>query len=588
MDGLASLVKSWARRAKLQRSIWWLFFGLAAGLAVALILAIAARLWPLMGPAALLVSCISLALLGLFAALTWPWIRSLRTPVLTWSRAFDQQFGLRQRVSTALEASAGTLTVKSDAIRMRLQQDATRIADSVDARKLLPLRLSWRAGVTSLALLIALAVALALPNAQQQALAAQEQFQKSLHQQVQQIEQAKEQIRDSKALTDAQKEQALQALNEAQQALNDPNATPEKALAAINDAQSKLDALRDQEAQLRNADLQDAGKSLAADEMTNALANALSNQNFEQAAQQMRSMATQNSAKQGQPMSPEEAQHAADQLDQLARQMQSSDPEMASQLREAAQKMREGDMQAAQQALNKAAQSLDRAQQTQQANQSLQQAQAQTEAARQSVAQANQQAQQANANNQNNQNNQASQNANNTANSANSENQPGQSGQPDPNGQQAGGQQPGEANGQGQASQPSQPGQAAGMPGQAENGVPGQGASGSTSQGGNAQGASQQSGHSEDTGSENSVYAPGRVKNPGEQVVLGNTQGELAPDPNGPKNTAPKGQSTVPYQEVYGEYAKSADDAMQNDEVPPGLRDYVRDYFSSLDPKRTK
>jgi len=591
MDGLASLVKSWARRAKLQRSVWWLFFGLASGLALALILAIAARVWPLMTLPSLITSCIVLAVLGLFIALMWPWVQSLRTPLLTWSRVFDQQFGLRQRVSTAMEASDGTLSVKSDAIRMRLQQDASRIADSVDARKLLPLRLSWRAAVTSLVLLMALALALVLPNAQQQALAVQEQFQQSLQQQVQQIEQAKQQILQSKALTDAQKQEALQALDEANQALSDPNTTPEKALAAINDAQSKLDAMRDQEAQQRNADLEGAGESLAADELTNALANSLANQNFEEAAQQMRNMATQPGAQQNQSLSLEETQRVADQLDQLARQVQTSDPAMAEKLREAAQQMRDGNTEAAQQSLDEAAQSLDRARQTQQANQSLQEAQAQTEAARQSVAQANQQMQQqsqsseqaqANTNNQNNQNgqNQANQNqANQTSQN--------QGGQPEAGAQQANGQQAGQAEGAGEAGQPGSSGQA-GAPGDAQSGAPGEGASGSTSQGSVAQGSSQQSGHSEDTGSENSVYAPGRVKNQGEQVVLEDPQGEIVPDPNSPKNTAPEGQSTVPYQDVYGEYAKSADDAIQNDEVPPGLRDYVRDYFSSLDPKRTR
>ena len=607
MDGLASRVNSWARRAKLQRSLWWLFFGLAAGLALGLLLAIAARVWPLMSSTALTAICVVLALLGTFVALAWPWLRNLRTPVLTWSRAFDQQFGLRQRISTALEASDGALAIKSDAIRVRLQQDASRVADSVDARKLLPLRLSWRAGVTSLVLLAALALALALPNAQEQVLAAQNQFQQSLEQQAQQIEQAKQQIQQSKALTDAQKQQALQALNEAQTALNDPNTTPEKALAAINDAQSKLDAMRDQEAQQRQADLQNAGESLAADELTNALANSLANQNFQQAAQQMRNL---TSSQQGQSLTPEESQRVADQLDQLARQMQTSEPAMAQQLREAAEQMRQGNMAAAQQALEQAAQSLDQVQQTQQANQELQQAQSQAEAARQSVAQANQQVQQSQPSQQanpNNQNNQAGQNANTQANAAQAtaqassqaasqaasqnssqassqqQSSQGQQGE----GQQAGGQQPGQAENGSQLAQAGQAGQS-GSPGESQGGVPGEGSTGTTTQGGIAQGSSQQSGHSEDTGSENSVYAPGRVGNQGEQVVLDDPQGQVAPDPNGSKNTAPQGQSTVPYQAVYSDYAKSADEAIQKDEVPPELRDYVRDYFSSLDPKNNR
>ena len=395
-----------------------------------------------------------------------------------------------------------------------------------------------------------------MPNPQHQVLVERELFQENLQKQVEQIEQAKQQIQQSKELTDAQKKQALDALNEAKQALQDPNTSPEKALAAINDAQSKLDAMQDQEAQQRNADLEQAGRSLSADELTNALASSLANKEFQQAAQAMRNLAT----KDGQPLTPDEAQRIADQLDQLARQTQNSDAGLAQKLREAAQKMREGNTEAAQKALSEAASSLDKAQQSQQASNALDKAQSQTEQARQSVAKASQAQAGAQSKNQNGSQDQQGQQSSDQVGASQ------QSG--DQSGKQTGGEGNGQQGAQGQ-SQTSQ-GQASGM----------------TS--GNAQGSAGQSGHSEDSGSEDNVYAPRRINGQGQQVVLDDTKGEVAPNPNGPKNPAPDGQSSVAYQQVYGEYNKAADDALSNNEVPPDKRDYVRDYFSSLDPQKNK
>jgi membrane protein implicated in regulation of membrane protease activity len=559
--GLVTLVQHWARRAKLQRSLYWLFFGLACGLGMALLLAIAARVWPLMATPTLIALAILFALLGLLIALAWPWVRAIRTKPLAWARAFDNLFGLRQRISTALEVSEGTLTIKNDAIRARQQQDAMRIAESVDAKKLLPLRLRWRDGLVALGLLMALVLALLLPNPQQQVLAEQQLFQENLQKQVEQIEQAKQAIQNSRELTEEQKKQALEALNEAQQALQESDTTPEKALAAINDAQSKLDALQDQEALQRNADLEQAGRSLSPDELTNALASSLANKDFQQAAQAMRNLSTNN----GQALTEEEAQRIANQLDQMARQVQNSDPTLAQKLREAAQQMRQGNTQAAQQALNEAANSLDKAQQTQQASNALDQAQSQTEQARQSVARANQQAGSQSGQHQGQQNQQG-------ANQAGSQSQSGDS-------QQEGEQsstQSGQADSQGMGQQ-----------GEAGEGQTSQGQASSSSVGGNTQG-NPQSGHNEDSGTDDSVYAPRRINSQGQQVVLDDTKGETAPNPSGQKNIAPDGQSSVAYQQVYGEYSKAADDAISNNEVPPDKRDYVRDYFSSLDPQRNK
>ena len=537
MDELRANIHAWSRRARLQHSISLTFFGLACGLGIALLIALASRVFPLLDTATLIGLSIALAAIGLVIAFAYPWLRHARTSPIAWARIFDQQFGLQERTSTALEISEGNLAVKNDLIRNIQRRDAGHVVESVDVHKLMPLRFSRRDAVVALIFLIALLVALLLPNPQQQVLAERERLRQTIAQQIEQLEQAKQLIEGS-SLSDAQKQAAIQALDEARRKLEDPNISPEEALAAINEAQSQLDALNDPAAQQRAEDLRQAGQSLSPDELTNSLANALANEDFDRAANEMRNLT--NASETGQPLSEEELQRAANQLDQLARSVQNSDPELAQRLREAAQNMREGNTQAAQQQLDQAAQSLERAQQSSEASQALDNAQARAEAARQAIAQQASQAQ--------------SQGRNQTSTNA-------QGG--------AQGRQPGQ---QGQA-------QSAGE-GEAGN----QSATGSMSSMGS--GSTSESRKSDDFGSDNTVYAPRRIGSDGRPVVLPDAQSQAAPDPSGRASTAPGGGSSVPYEQVYGDYSRAADEALQSGQVPPEMRDYVRDYFSSLDPNQ--
>jgi hypothetical protein len=46
------------------------------------------------------------------------------------------------------------------------------------------------------------------------------------------------------------------------------------------------------------------------------------------------------------------------------------------------------------------------------------------------------------------------------------------------------------------------------------------------------------------------------------------------------------GKAKVPYYEVYSDYQKSAESALDREEVPPAYRDKVKDYFTSLKPEK--
>ena len=568
MDELFVLIRAWSVRTKLQKSLYWLFFGLACGLGTALVIAVSARIFPILNTSALIAISILCAVLGALCAFLAPWLNTWRTSPSKWAREFDQRFKLKERLSTALELREGIVNTNNDPLRRQQQDDAAQTAQKIDVRKLLPLRVPPRFVLYAAALALALAVTIALPNPQQQVLADKAALQKVIDQQNQQLDAAKQQVQQSQTLTDAQKQQIVQALDDAQKALNDPTTTPEKALAAINDAQSKLDALSDQTTQDQVSDLQRAGQSLTPDQLTNPLANSLENGNLNQAANQTRTL-TQNN---GQPLTDEQRQRLADQLEQIARNIQNSNSTAANQLQQAAQQLRDKQDQAAQQTLNQVASQMEQTAQKQAAQQQLNNAQTSMEDARRAVSEASQQSQsvaRAAANAQNTQQDQSGQqNSQGQSNAGAQQSQQGQKGQPGQQGQQS------TSDGSAQSGQSDQPGQ-----------------SGGAQQPGNAQGSNSPnsiSQHHEDVGSDDSVMAPQRINNAGQTIVLPNDKGQNVPNPNAQANPGASNQATVPYQQVYPQYAKTADEAIQNGQVPAELRDYVHDYFSSLDPRQTK
>jgi hypothetical protein len=554
MDELVHLIRAWSLRVRLQRSLYWLFFGLAGGLGIALIIAILARVFPILNTPVLIALSITCAVIGAVTAFGWPWLSSMRTTYAAWARRFDGQFGLKERLSTALELREGIVSTSNERMRRNQLMDAEHASENIDIKKMLPLRISRRDVLAALAIALALAITVALPNPQQEVLANRAQMQQVLQDQLQQLENAKQGIQQSQALSDDQKKQAIQALDDSEKALSDPNTTPEKALAAINDAQAKLDALHDQNFPAQRDDLQRAGQSLAPDQMTNPLANSLENGNFQKAADQLRNL-TQNN---GQPLGDQQRQSTADQLDQIASNIQNSDRSTAQQLSNAAQQLRQGQDKAAQDSLNKAADALSQAGQKQAAEQQLNQTQTSMEDARRAVSQTSDQS---------------------TAQSSQQQQQQqAQSAQSGTNGQQDKSTQ--------SSAQSAQSNSQQGNTSQDQSGS----LSNSSGQSGNAQGTvvngNGDSAHHEDVGTDNSVYAPSRINTPGQNVAIPDQNGKSVTDPNARTNTGVGNQASVPYQQVYPQYAKTADDAIQNGQVPSSLREYVHDYFSSLDPRQ--
>jgi hypothetical protein len=81
------------------------------------------------------------------------------------------------------------------------------------------------------------------------------------------------------------------------------------------------------------------------------------------------------------------------------------------------------------------------------------------------------------------------------------------------------------------------------------------------------------------------VYAPQFLGGEGgEQVALPGTAdpgGQAQPLPGQP---AEPGKARVPYNEVYATYRDVAAEALEGAFVPQGMKEIVRQYFSSLEP----
>lgn len=524
---LETVIWRWARRYCWLQSLWWMPFGLVIGLAVAVILAALARLVPLLRTDVLSLIAITLALAGVLGGMLLPWLRHGRASTLDWARQFDRQFGLADRLSTALESTQHDPpeSLQTRALRALQQQDAEHAAARAIARtsQVLPFRFAWRVLTVVFALCVVLVLLLVLPNRQDEVLAQREQERAFVAEQMQQLEQAR-QIIEQSSLSPEQKARARQAIEQAQRQINDAAGNPEAMLAAMNEARDQLRALQDDTAQQRAEQLHRAGRSLAADDLTRPLAEALAQGDLKRAADLLNNLIT-DSPQQGRELSPEEVDRLARQLEQFAREVAGADPELARNLRKAAQQLRRGDAQAARQTLSEAAQSLRRVDQARQQQQMLDEALARTESARQAAAR--------------------------RAGVANTE-QAGRTTEPE--GGQAG--QIGNT-GQPAASQP-----AVAQP-QAQGGIA-----------------------SPDVGSENGIWQPQRLQESGTPVQLESGQAETTQGAQSSARPAPEGGSVVPYQQVYRQYAQAADEAVSSGAIPLERRELVRRYFSALDPQR--
>ena len=84
-----------------------------------------------------------------------------------------------------------------------------------------------------------------------------------------------------------------------------------------------------------------------------------------------------------------------------------------------------------------------------------------------------------------------------------------------------------------------------------------------------------------------SVFAPfDRLGRPGDPSYVAGTGGDGQTQQGGNVGQGSNNGSYVPYQQVFGDFERFAQTTLDRSYVPLSIKDYVRDYFSSLDPTR--
>jgi hypothetical protein len=84
-----------------------------------------------------------------------------------------------------------------------------------------------------------------------------------------------------------------------------------------------------------------------------------------------------------------------------------------------------------------------------------------------------------------------------------------------------------------------------------------------------------------------SVYAPfDRLGKPGDPSYVAGTGGDGQTQQGNQQGQGSNNGSSVPYQQVYGDFQQYALTTLDRSYVPISVKDYVRNYFSSLDPKQ--
>lgn len=614
-------IQRWDRRVKLLTSLVWGPRALILGVMFGIALAVISRFRPWYLPGQILLATVLVCIALLIGSLGWLWLWPRSVPRR--AQHFDYRFDLKERVSTALELAGSALPVPAE-LRDRQLQDAVGVAEQVDVRAKLPVRLRWLELAALVFLIIVFAYLLLLPNPKTDELLAQRQWQNTLDAQVDDLENAIERIESNPELSEAEQQALTDPLNEALDILNQENVSQQEAVAALAEAQQSLDELSDGMTSDQETAYQDAASELAGSEMTSDLAEGLNKPDLGQTADALEQLAEDIGE---QDMTQAEREGLAESLEAAAEQLEESNPALAEKLREAAQALREDDTEAAQEALREAAEML-RQQQERLENselaQSAQDAQQQVQQSQQEIAGTEQEGMM--------------------------QQDSGQSGQPQPSesGSQAGSmpeqaQQEGQEGDQAQQSGQSPAGEqadgeseGAGAPSQSEQSQ-GQGAESESAEGGASgtgaepsEGQSQQSEAAqggETEGSSSSLTAGEGEGGEGSDTTMGNqssgeggvpqnstSEGDFeAYDPsNAPSSIGgesddvidvggeaeasgddvlregeigpnPAGESSLTYSGVFSNFGDIISAALESGRIPLDQRDVIHDYFSSLD-----
>ena len=526
MMELETYLSQFRRRIRLQDTLAMLQTTLWIPAALAIAIQIIGRLIPVPDLAVWTVIPFPVWLI-VVAGLGWLAPKSLMTA----ARNVDQALGLKERLSTALAFTNIDPKLTSSnllsGLIIRQREDALRAAAAVHPEQDLPIPWHWKPAVVGLTLLVISLLLTQIRNPMTLLLQERAAIKEQAQAQAEKIEAFKESVEESAQLTDEEKQELIKKLEQLAEALRNNPGDLEQAIADLS---------RFEEALRRDVDPSLGSTETLLHSFANRLSELAGSQD-ESGKQDSASEALQALSEKLDDMSPAEREQLARNLAQMAASsFQLGNNSLGQSLSDLAQAIQAGDKDAAQQAAIASQASMKELEKQISSQQAIQAALAQAQASRQALSQ--------------------------TAKSTS------------PNSGQAGAQNPGAAPGSG-----AQPGAGGGS--FANQLPPARGGRTNVRPQGNAADAP--------LGSlDNQVYSPwerpGTSENelfiPGQELQEGETTSIEGQSPQ----AGIANPSLVPYNQVFFQYLSAANQAMQKDFIPGDLRDFVRDYFASLEP----
>ncbi len=544
IEDIVTYLNRWDNRRRRIEGLQWATRGLLIGLLAGVLLATIVRFEPLMNNRELAVIVLSMATICLAAGLIIAWL--LPRTLIEKARFADRQLNLLERTSTAIEIHEGLLTTDHEMAENQLA-DTLSAAGAVDAVSLLPWKFQRRDGYLILMSVAVLSAAVILDNPAAAELEQIRVIDKIVEQQIASLESLEEAIANHPELGVEALEELSAPIQEALQELGEGDISREELFATLSEAEADLRELSNR---YDNSDLleslQEAARPLSESPRSQDFGEALESGDLSGAGVRLNKLADGIPA-----LDSDELAALAKSLAQAAEALRAVDPDLAGQLSEGAAAMTRGDMANAQRALREAAATLQGRTQGQAIARQASAAADRLQQGREVVADA------------------------------------GQGSEPGDPGQGSGtsgqnGTAPGEGNGSGSGAA-----SGGGEGGNSNLSSGGESAGGSTSieQGGGAGGPGPGGGHSEN------VYAPDfvdlsaeagiDVELPAECIAYPAACGLLISER--PAEFRDE-ESLVPYEQVIGEYRRAAYLALEEEYIPLGLREYIKEYFTSLEP----
>ncbi len=460
---------------------------------------------------------------------------AFRTPRNDHAALKADSLGLEERTVTALELlgdqSAFAVLEKNDALEhlSRLQYKG-KISLMPDRRYL----------TVCLILTAALALSGFIPNPMEGKAEELHKLKTRISEQQKKADKLAERVKDNPKLSEEQKKELDKMLTELKAELK--AAKDEKEInKALGRTEKKLEYIRDKYTPA--AELNKIADVFSKNEMTKALADMIKESDGKAFKDNMKKLAGELKK-----LSSEEKQELAEELSKLAKELKNN-PELGRAFAELSDKLASGELGDVSSELDQLSQSISELMED--------------ESIRAAVSELAKELGEANT-------------------SQSSGQQQGQQGQ-DGSGQQGQGNTPGSNGQQGQGSQPGSNGQGAGQ---------GSGAGSGTDMGNENQkpvppasaGISKKDGAQKKDGEYEKVFTPQTLGGEGETSNLTGTKGtggtteQIVTD----KSRTVRG-SSVPYDQVVGQYRDKAMESINTSDIPPGMRDMVKEYFTSLE-----